>query len=262
MKLELPPPIPAKRASPRKVERPARNEASPAERPLPVVPPPPPQASPPPIPPAPSTPTPSNEKPGKPAEAGESAKRTGRSTSFLIFVFFAVLGCLAVLALGLLIAWGISSSSTQIVPHSGSYSAPMTETPAPGTPTADSDRSPATAFTPEPSPASSPSIDEAPAFSAASPTTSSEPIQPTAAPPQMYRVVNVDRGDYLKVRSGPAQTYPVVATLPPGSGGILLLPRRIANGSTMWQEISAGSLTGWVNEIYLEPVFPRAVEVR
>jgi hypothetical protein len=254
MKLELPPPIPAKRASPRKVERPPRNEASPSGKPLPAV------SSPPPVQSAPSTPAPSNEDARKPAEAGESP---------WLVVGFTVLG------LGLMIALGISSSSTQTVPsNSGSYSAPMTETPVPDTPTADSDQSPATAFTPESSPAPSPSIDEverrledmrkryAPAFSAASPTTSSEPVQPTPAPPQMYRVVNVDRGDYLKVRSGPAQTYPVVATLPPGSGGILLLPGRIANGSTMWQEISAGGSTGWVNEIYLEPVFPRAVEVR
>ena len=109
MKLELPPPIPAKRASPTKVEPPPRNEASPSVKPLPAVPPPPPpQASPPPIPPALRTPAPSNEKPGKPAEAGKSAERTGQSTPWL-FVGLAIMG------FGLLMVWVNSSSRTKTV---------------------------------------------------------------------------------------------------------------------------------------------------
>src|SRR5262249_12062914 len=106
MKIDLPPPIPATRASPRKVAPTPRNEASPSVTPFQPAPPPPLQASPPP---APSTQTPSNEKASKRAEAGES---TGRSTPppFWVarreartFVYFALLG------LGLLITWRVSS---------------------------------------------------------------------------------------------------------------------------------------------------------
>lgn len=285
MKLELPPPIPAKREFPKKVQPPPRNETSPSVKPLPAVPPPlpaevnepnfdrrpPPQASPPPLPPAPSTQAPSNEKAGTPAE--------------WLVVGFTVLG------LGLLIAWGISSSSTQKVPsNSGSYSVPknetspsvdswepllkdlrkrsgtQNETPAAGTSTTDSARSPATASpTSESSPAPSPWVDEA-SLASQSPTTGSEPVQPTTEPPQTYRVIKVKRGDSLKVRTGPGQTEPVVTTLGPGTRGILLFSERIPNGSTVWQKIWVGGYAGWVNEIYLEADFPsavpRAVEVR
>lgn len=77
--------------------------------------------------------------------------------------------------------------------------------------------------------------------------------------PQTYHVIKVKRGDSLKVRTGPGQTDPVNTTLAPGTRGILLLPERTANGSTMWQKILVGGHTGWVNEIYLEADFPRAV---
>jgi len=232
MKLELPPPIPAKRASPTKIEPPRppaispesltkapppippevsgedagppipppRNEASASGKPLPAV------SPPPPVPSALSTQAPSNEKPGKPAEDGESAKTTGRSTPELVVG----LGVL-VLVLGLLIVWANS-------------------------------------------PASSPSVD---ASSAASPTTGSESIQPTAAPLETYHVIKVSRRGHLNIRQGPAETYPVVKTLGPSTRGILLLSGRVPNGSTWWREISFGGHTGWVNENYLEADFPR-----
>ena len=69
---------------------------------------------------------------------------------------------------------------------------------------------------------------------------------------QTYRVVNITGRDRLNVRQGPGSNYPVVARIAPGVGGILLLPGRIANGATFWQEISAERYTGWVNEMYLE----------
>ena len=92
-----------------------------------------------------------------------------------------------------------------------------------------------------------------------SPVTSFTLVQPTVAPPQTFHVIKVKRGDSLKVRTGPSQTDRVVATLAPGTRGILLLSGRIVNGPTMWQEISVGGYTGWVNEIYLEADLPRAV---
>jgi hypothetical protein len=99
-------------------------------------------------------------------------------------------------------------------------------------------------------------------FAAQSPTIDPDLIQPTVASPQTYRVIKVKRGDSLKVRTGPGQTDPVITTLAPGTRGILLLSERIANGSTMWQKISVDGnkgWAGWVNEIYLEAEFPRAV---
>lgn len=75
---------------------------------------------------------------------------------------------------------------------------------------------------------------------------------PTPPAPQTYRVVNVREGDAVNIRQGPGSNYPVVAQIPPGGRGITLAPRRVANGSTMWQEISVAGYAGWVNEIYLE----------
>ncbi|SRR6266542_323134 len=281
MKFELPPPIPSKRRIPPKqdfqeqqgaptVNNGASKEVSPADRANTAAP----------------EPDRSNEvesirkqevpeqtalQSDKPSAntsaplAGAFAKRTIRSTPWLVVGF-------SVLALGLLIVWVNSSSPTQTVSsNSGSYSAPMTETPATGPSTNDSIASQVTASTSESSPAQSPSVDEselklkemrdryAAAFSAASPSTSPEPSQPATAMPQTYHVIKVKRGDSLKVRTGPRQTDPVNTTLALGTRGILLLPERIANGSTMWQKILVGGHTGWVNEIYLEADFPRAV---
>ena len=73
------------------------------------------------------------------------------------------------------------------------------------------------------------------------------PVGPT------YRVVKVAAGDALKMRQGPGSNYPVILNLAPGANGILLGSRRVTNGTTMWQEISFGGYSGWVNEIYLEP---------
>jgi hypothetical protein len=55
------------------------------------------------------------------------------------------------------------------------------------------------------------------------------------------------------MRQGPGSNYPEILKLAPGSDGILLRSGRVANGTTLWQEISIGEHIGWVNEIYLEP---------
>ena len=88
------------------------------------------------------------------------------------------------------------------------------------------------------------------------------PVEPTVSPAQSptatptvmtYHVVNIRAGDSLSVRAGPGSNYPIVATLRPGTGGIMRGPRRVANGPTVWQEISASGYPGWVNETYLAP---------
>jgi uncharacterized protein YgiM (DUF1202 family) len=74
----------------------------------------------------------------------------------------------------------------------------------------------------------------------------------TATPtPSTYRVIGVSRGDYLNVREGAGSNYPVIATLEPGTGGIVLGTKRTANGETTWQEISIRGHSGWVNVDYI-----------
>jgi Protein of unknown function (DUF4236)/Bacterial SH3 domain len=67
-----------------------------------------------------------------------------------------------------------------------------------------------------------------------------------------YRVVNIASRDFLNVRQGPGSSYPLVGRIRPNRRGIRLTPRKTANRSTMWQEISVGGYTGWVNVIYLK----------
>jgi uncharacterized protein YraI len=67
-----------------------------------------------------------------------------------------------------------------------------------------------------------------------------------------YRIVNISHSDSLNVRAGPASTYPIVVKLAPGARGIKLGRGLAPNGTTMWQEISVGGNTGWVNVIYLD----------
>ena len=73
-----------------------------------------------------------------------------------------------------------------------------------------------------------------------------------AAAAATYRVVNIASHDFLNLRQGPDSSYPLVRRIRPKARGIRLTPRRTANGSTIWQEISVGGYTGWVNVIYLK----------
>src|SRR5262249_46011329 len=74
----------------------------------------------------------------------------------------------------------------------------------------------------------------------------------TATPPRAtYQVIGIPQGDYLNVREGAGADYHVVTTLEPGTGGILLGTRRVANGDTTWQEITVHGQTGWVNAAYI-----------
>ncbi|MBO0696435.1 MAG: SH3 domain-containing protein [Verrucomicrobia bacterium] len=80
-----------------------------------------------------------------------------------------------------------------------------------------------------------------------------------ATPPQAtYQVIGIRQGDYLNVREGAGPDYQVVTKLEPGTGGILLGTKRVANGATTWQEITVDGQTGWVNAAYLalEPQAP------
>jgi hypothetical protein len=69
-----------------------------------------------------------------------------------------------------------------------------------------------------------------------------------------YRVVGLPKNTpFLNVRKGPGSEFPIVGALPPNAGGITLGPKRVTNGWTVWQEITGGGYTGWVNAQYLQP---------
>jgi Bacterial SH3 domain len=70
-------------------------------------------------------------------------------------------------------------------------------------------------------------------------------------------VVNVTIGDYLNVRSGAGSTYPVVGRLAAGAGDIFSTGEVKKNGNTKWILISAGSVSGWVNADFVQPVDAR-----
>jgi uncharacterized protein YgiM (DUF1202 family) len=74
----------------------------------------------------------------------------------------------------------------------------------------------------------------------------------TATPARAtYQVIGIPQGDYLNVREGAGSDYQVVTELEPGTGGILLGTKRVANGATTWQEITVDGQTGWVNAAYI-----------
>jgi uncharacterized protein YgiM (DUF1202 family) len=75
---------------------------------------------------------------------------------------------------------------------------------------------------------------------------------PTPTPQITYRVVNVAIRDFLYLRAGPGINYSVIVRVPAGTRGITLGNIRTANGTTIWQQVSIGKYTGFVNEIYLE----------
>ncbi|HTD17353.1 MAG TPA: SH3 domain-containing protein [Chthoniobacterales bacterium] len=86
-------------------------------------------------------------------------------------------------------------------------------------------------------------------FDAVGAVNQSPAITPTGI---TYHVVKLRPGDNLNLRAGPGSNYPIVWKLPAGTRGISLRRGRIANGTAMWQEISAAGYSGWVNETYLE----------
>jgi Bacterial SH3 domain len=103
---------------------------------------------------------------------------------------------------------------------------------------------------------SSPPIETAPESSpspiAAETPYASDVSLATATPHQAtYQVIGIPQGDYLNVREGAGSDYQVVTKLEPGMGGILLGTKRVANGATMWQEITVHGQTGWVNAAYI-----------
>jgi len=73
----------------------------------------------------------------------------------------------------------------------------------------------------------------------------------TAARASVYRVVGVRPGDVLNIRSLPDGSAPIVASLPPGTTGLVRTGRVIQNVDTAWTEIRYNNATGWVAARYL-----------
>src|SRR5438094_731974 len=119
----------------------------------------------------------------------------------------------------------------------------------PNTPSVAASPTPATA---ESATTSSPPIETA-SQSSPSPTAAETPYASDASvasgsPPRAtYQVIGIPQGDYLNVREGAGSDYQAVTKLEPGTGGILLGTKRVANGATTWQEITDHGQTGGVN---------------
>ncbi len=67
-----------------------------------------------------------------------------------------------------------------------------------------------------------------------------------------FRVVNVQSGDVLNVRSGPGVENEIVGALPSDGMGVQITGAGAAIGDTIWVPVRYGALTGWVNFDYLE----------
>ena len=83
------------------------------------------------------------------------------------------------------------------------------------------------------------------------PYASDAPVATATPPRATYQVIGIPQGDYLNVREGAGSDYQMITKLEPGTGGILLGTKRVANGATMWQEITVHGQTGWVNAAYI-----------
>src|SRR6266513_248029 len=123
----------------------------------------------------------------------------------------------------------------------------------PNTPSLAASPTPATA---ESATTSSPPIETAsqssPSPTAAETAYTSDASVATATPPRAtFQVIGIPEGDYLNVREGAGPDYQVATKLEPGTGGILLGTKRVANGATTWQEITVHGQTGWVNAAYI-----------
>ena len=123
----------------------------------------------------------------------------------------------------------------------------------PNTPSLAASPTPATA---ESATRSSPPIETAsqssPSPTAAETAYTSDVSVATATPPRAtFQVIGIPQGDYLNVREGAGPDYQVATKLEPGTGGILLGTKRVANGATTWQEITVHGQTGWVNASYI-----------
>jgi hypothetical protein len=81
--------------------------------------------------------------------------------------------------------------------------------------------------------------------------TSDPAVVPAPESITTYRVVGVPAGDFLNLRTGPGQNYPIVQRLQNGLDGITLLGSPVNNDGTIWQKIDSRGTQGWAVLSYL-----------
>src|SRR5438477_2303322 len=146
----------------------------------------------------------------------------------------------------------LAASPTPATAESATRSSPPIETASQSSPSPIATETP----TAESATTSLPPIETA-SESSPSPTaaetayTSDVPVATATPPRATFQVIGIPQGDYLNVREGAGPDYQVATKLEPGTGGILLGTKRVANGATTWQEITVHGQTGWVNAAYI-----------
>jgi Bacterial SH3 domain len=188
-----------------------------------------------------STPPPSPLAPASASTQNPAKRRPSR-------VFYA-------LGFIMLVIWALGKLSEQKVPTSSIANSLSSPTPSISASFAPSVARALPRALPVETPVSnqSPALtqtESSPDYFAATSQPSATAIPAAAAP--TYRVVHIVSRDFLNLRQGPGSSYPLLARIPPNARGITLRSGRAANGLTIWQEISVGNYTGWVNEIYLK----------
>jgi len=89
------------------------------------------------------------------------------------------------------------------------------------------------------------------------PTPITAEINRSSSAPVTYRVEGLPKNSpFLNIREGPGSDYPIVVSLPRLARGITFGTRRVTNGGTIWQEITAAGYTGWANAQYLAAETP------
>ena len=146
----------------------------------------------------------------------------------------------------------VATSPTPAIRQATMTSSPPVETASQTSPSLAATETPTEEANTTTSPPAETASQSSPSLDTTEASPGSDASVATAPPPQAtYQVVGIPLSDYLNVREGAGSDYPVVTKLEPGTGGILLGSKRIANGATTWQEITVHGQNGWVNAAYI-----------
>src|SRR5438874_6492160 len=146
----------------------------------------------------------------------------------------------------------LAASPRPATAESATRSSPPIETASQSSPSPIATETPTAESATRSSPPIETASDSSPSPTAAETASTSDVSVATATPPRAtFQVIGIPQGDYLNVREGAGPDYQVATKLEPGTGGILLGTKRVANGATTWQEITVHGQTGWVNAAYI-----------
>src|SRR5204863_6432240 len=146
----------------------------------------------------------------------------------------------------------LAASPTPAIAESATRSSPPIETASQSSPSPITTEISAAESATTSSPPIETASESSPSPTAAETAYTSDVSVATATPPRAtFQVIGIPQGDYPNVREGAGPDYQVATKLEPGTGGILLGTKRVANGATTWQEITVHGQTGWVNASYI-----------